>query len=1444
MSKLDKAKRIKILIIAFIVIAIVGIYSFLETSRDFNEVNQILQIQHTLISAIKDFELSVFAQSRQLQNYLFTVNPEQRELFMNTLQANHIERLRDVFEEIGATTIERQFIDELELFSNALRTIEIDLHRTFIEGYRQEAIDRSFAPEVMHLRESLENHTQALENFVRNRIDNELEMAQANFILYRVVLIGSVLLLSGLSIYILFGVLKSKQQFREAAYLFVTVITTVLASTTFVIYISQLGDEQIALYNTRHELIYQTYIAELSSNFLTTHIRNFAFTQNPIHQEMYLEELSHNMAITSVNRFIELNENHTEINDFVGIVRNSIGIRILEETTLQSTLAGERDFAIANAFSPRVSAFGTPLSERSPELRAIISERMDAQLIQHRQIIQQLEWLTMISCLLNIASGLLAIRVKWLAIKNTEATEAKKFVLLEKIRNLNMKTKLIVSFSSIIVVFVIYALTLIYFSTQIGEHNTYNTEFMQERSNILLEFHQEFSETRRLLTESFLNPAWRYTATEGEWRVFENRLQHAYNLKLDLADEYIGLVREDGIIPEEYNDSRIYILESVVGYLTESRELLMESLSWEEGRISIHQDHILEDLQAADILLQILREILGINQQRIIDYIREYTELSTMFTIIGLIVAILLTVMLTYIMIAVFSNKIKEIRTDLSLIEQGMFEEILESPKTDELSSVLKRVASISTSIIDEVYLTVTQYSEDHSARLDQEKFRGTYQNISFAINYLIDRVVVSDERNKIMLDATPIATYSIDEDFTILECNKAAVNLFNFDDKKEAIKKSYDMFAIRGFESFKRRFEVALNEGYNSFDWDFDRVEGGFIPCHVTLVRFNQDGKKIIATYIQDLTSLRALIRQEEEMKIVLENNRAKSKFLANMSHEIRTPITAVLGISEMQLHAPNLPAGVDESFAKIYSSASGLLSIINDILDLSKVEAGKMEIVEDNYNIASMLSDVTQLNLAYLGSKPIDFIIDVDENIPLVLRGDEIRIKQVLNNLLSNAIKYTDKGTVNLEVKAMPSQKENCTKLYITIKDTGHGMTPEDLKAIFDEYARFRLKDNRFKSGTGLGMSIVYNMLQLMDGDIDILSEPNEGTVVVVQIDQKIVSSDVLGEKKAKDIKNFNAELQTATKRLAFSMIEPMPYGKVLVVDDIEVNIYVAAGLMELYQLQVDSCESGVRAIEKIKEGNTYDVIFMDHMMPELDGVEAVKIIRELGYTAPIVALTANAIAGQAEEFLRKGFDGFLSKPIQTVQLNAVLHKFVKCETKDKEVFREANVTVVRDKLTDMRDKLRRDFLRTQKNTMKDLYSAISAGETKTAHRIAHTLKGLSGLINEQEVEKLAAQAEAKFKEEITDIELLDKLDVALDEVLQALEETYPTEKLVEELSEEETTKLFGELEALLRENRADVLHMVEELEKVPNTKKLVQLIEDMEFAEALKILEKLKT
>lgn len=383
---------------------------------------------------------------------------------------------------------------------------------------------------------------------------------------------------------------------------------------------------------------------------------------------------------------------------------------------------------------------------------------------------------------------------------------------------------------------------------------------------------------------------------------------------------------------------------------------------------------------------------------------------------------------------------------------------------------------------------------------------------------------------------------------------------------------------------------------------------------------------------------------------------NRAKSDFLANMSHEIRTPINAIMGMNEMILRESGQEE-VLEYARNIQGASQTLLSLINDILDFSKIESGKMEIIDGTYDTVSMLNDVINMVRVKAEDKNLWFYINIDENLPEELWGDGMRNRQIIINILNNAVKYTKQGGVSLTVAGERIGDEKII-LKIKVEDTGIGIRQEDLSKLFHNFERLNLSENRNVEGTGLGLAITYRLVTQMNGKIDVESEYGIGSVFTVTLPQGVMSDGVIGDFQEK----YRQEMKKKVSRYQESFVAKN--AKVLVVDDTSLNLLVISQLLKKTGVQVDTCLSGRECLFMIQKEH-YDVIFLDHMMPDMDGIETIRVMRDVHnhkcQDTPVIALTANAIVGVREMYLREGFNDYLSKPVESAALEEMLKKYL---------------------------------------------------------------------------------------------------------------------------------------------------------------------------------------
>ena len=376
---------------------------------------------------------------------------------------------------------------------------------------------------------------------------------------------------------------------------------------------------------------------------------------------------------------------------------------------------------------------------------------------------------------------------------------------------------------------------------------------------------------------------------------------------------------------------------------------------------------------------------------------------------------------------------------------------------------------------------------------------------------------------------------------------------------------------------------------------------------------------------------------------------NESKMLFLANMSHEIRTPMNAICGLAELILRDETLSEETRNNTVSIQNAGKVLISIVNDILDYSKLESGNMEIIPINYSFSGMVNDVLNMMNARMEDKNIEIRADIQSGLPDALIGDEIRIRQILFNLLSNAIKYTERGYVILNVTGQ--EDTGFVDLTISVTDSGIGIKKEDLNKLFTSFQQVDTRKIRNREGTGLGLAICKELVTLMGGTIEVESTYGVGSKFTIHISQKI-SDDTTVMAKEKSVEDNEPKVVALD-------------AKVLVVDDNAVNLKVSQGLIRTFGIQVDTCKSGRECLEILKDTKDYDIIFIDHMMPELDGIDTLNMIRsdpsEYMKKVPCIALTANVVSGIREMFISEGFDDYVPKPIDMVWLNAILRKYL---------------------------------------------------------------------------------------------------------------------------------------------------------------------------------------
>ena len=491
----------------------------------------------------------------------------------------------------------------------------------------------------------------------------------------------------------------------------------------------------------------------------------------------------------------------------------------------------------------------------------------------------------------------------------------------------------------------------------------------------------------------------------------------------------------------------------------------------------------------------------------------------------------------------------------------------------------------------------------------------GLFDPVKNAKNYIIDN-----------LKEAVIVT---DADHRFLFLNSMADKIITSINKEQGYSTDDKIYAfIQGSQDF--------------FDWK-DR----HYQVEETVLKDNE----LIQGYMMTIVDVTKIIEQNHLMKrLVLQTedaNRAKTNFVSNMSHEIRTPMNSIVGITEILLRSRHSPKE-QEYLLNIQSSGRVLLTIINDVLDCSKMEAGKMQLFDEPYDTCSLFHDLRISMENRIGHSGLELIYDIDQDIPCKLKGDMGRIRQVIINLVNNAIKYTEKGSVRFSVHVRQKNTDK-VMLYYEVADTGIGIRKEDQKILFDAFQRVEMDRNRYVEGTGLGLTISQNLVNMMVGVIEVESEYGKGSRFFFTIEQTIIDPTPVSAV------NYNGQKDNVTEKEAECLFIA-PEAHILLVDDNELNLVVAKELLKPLRMQIDTAENGLQAVKMVR-GSQYDLVLMDHMMPVMDGIEAAKAIRALPedkyQKLPIIALTANAMVDARKEFLNAGMNGFVAKPIDFARI-----------------------------------------------------------------------------------------------------------------------------------------------------------------------------------------------
>ncbi|MDR1904441.1 MAG: response regulator [Treponema sp.] len=835
---------------------------------------------------------------------------------------------------------------------------------------------------------------------------------------------------------------------------------------------------------------------------------------------------------------------------------------------------------------------------------------------------------------------------------------------------------------------------------------------------------------------------------------------------------------------------------------------------------------------------------------------------------------------------------------NFNLIKGRKFEQVYEGRADRELIEQtlehFKRIRVEHKTIVDNIHIDFAKdgryrnYSINSTPLIDN---RGDFDGAVIIYQDITDLLrAESDERTKAMLDATPLACTFWDEQGNLVDCNQESLALFEVASKEEFFKKfnSFSpVFQSDGNFSIERMRtdrEEALRTGRKEFEWLHRSARGTWLPSEVILVRVKwRDGYRV-AGFTRDLRNLKAsedrvqaVLERSKELEVETETakiaSEAKSKFLASMSHEIRTPMNAIIGMSEL-MRTDNLDQTQRMFFTDIKQMSKALLQIINDILDISKIEAGRIDIFPVHFNLLELYDSICSMSLYSAQAKDLEWRASFDPEVPEIIVGDDVRIRQVITNIVNNAIKYTREGYVDFRVKKEIRKEEEY--IAFIVKDTGIGIKKEDYPKLFNTFQQLDESRNRGIMGTGLGLSITKSFVEMMKGEIELESEYGKGSVFRVYL--PLIPGDAGQVEKKYEQYRLRAKAET----------------KILVVDDNTINLKVIQGFLGQHGISADIAESGVEAVKKIK-AVPYDLVFMDYMMPGMDGIEATVRIREMDggiYRGlPILALTASAVTGSREKFMEAGMNDFISKPIDAAELNRKLIKWLPPE-------RILAIENISPAARQGKDEKKRKKLKTGKQSRgrsaapekrgvnfhiglgiiggdKKLYAQLIAtfrkdharddqkieksletGDIKTAYRLAHTLKSTAGLLGAAELRNISSEIEKALADEddgkakVFLPRLKEELAVVLKE-FQKTDADVPAEGKVSDYpppDKKAFTALYEKLSPLLRARNTECLDMLDDIKKVflpqdGQGGKLAKQIEDFEFESAEETLEDIR-
>ena len=706
-----------------------------------------------------------------------------------------------------------------------------------------------------------------------------------------------------------------------------------------------------------------------------------------------------------------------------------------------------------------------------------------------------------------------------------------------------------------------------------------------------------------------------------------------------------------------------------------------------------------------------------------------------------------------------------------------------------------------------------------------------------------MEKMREAEERTQIMIDSTPMCITIWDRNYEILDCNQEVVRLFGVSDKQEFIEEwntdftpEYQPCGRLSAEMAKELIDGAFAEGYRNFEWMHKTKNGEPLPCEVFLIRAEYQGDYTIASYVRDLREHQKLIDEMRKSEIAMEASKAKSDFLANMSHEIRTPMNSIVGFSELALD-DDISDKTKNYLINILENSGWLLHIINDILDISKIESGKLELENIPFDLHELFTACRTMISPKADEKGLMLHFYAEPSVGKVPLGDPTRLRQVLMNLLSNAVKFTNSGIIKVQAM-ITSVVDNKVTMYFEVKDSGIGMTPEQIERVFAPFMQAESGTTRKYGGTGLGLTITNYLVEIMGGHLAVESIPGVGSKFGFELSFDTIDKD-------KD--------DLSETRIVLNELEkPTFKGEVLLCEDNSMNQQVICEHLSRVGLKTVVAENGKIGVdlikERIKKGEKqFDLIFMDMHMPVMDGLEASEKIIKLNTGIPVVALTANIMSDDREVYKASGMVDYVGKPFTSQELWRCLMKFFipiswKKENKTRRAKDDAK----------LKQKIVKNFIKNNSGIFDEISNALICGDIELAHRLAHTLKGNAAQLDKTSLVQISDEIEDCLLsgENLVTEQQLDRLKTELDKVLEEFKlisgqsSQQKTEISEKPLDTATIKELIYELEPMLNESDTECIARLDRYSLIPGSKKLIQQIEEFNFTEALETLNDIKT